>query len=41
MVRADAVGPSYIAMGAVFPTTLKKWRRHRKGWGGWRLMPSS
>lgn len=24
MVRADAVGPSYIAMGAVFPTTLKK-----------------
>lgn len=23
MVRADAVGPSYIAMGAVFPTTLK------------------
>ena len=24
MVRADAVGPSYIAMGAVFPTTLKQ-----------------
>jgi len=24
MVRADAVSPSYIAMGAVFPTTLKK-----------------
>ncbi|QIL80474.1 thiamine phosphate synthase [Diaphorobacter sp. HDW4A] len=24
MVRADAVAPSYIAMGAVFPTTLKK-----------------
>ena len=24
MVRADVVGPSYIAMGAVFPTTLKK-----------------
>lgn len=24
MVRADTVGPSYIAMGAVFPTTLKK-----------------
>jgi thiamine-phosphate pyrophosphorylase len=23
MVRADAVGPSYVAMGAVFPTTLK------------------
>ena len=24
MVRADAVGPSYLAMGAVFPTTLKR-----------------
>ncbi|MDB5893875.1 MAG: thiamine phosphate synthase [Rhodoferax sp.] len=24
MLRADAVGPSYIAMGAVFSTTLKK-----------------
>lgn len=24
MVRADSVGPSYIAMGAVFPTTLKR-----------------
>ncbi|ADU36802.1 thiamine phosphate synthase [Variovorax paradoxus] len=24
MVRADAVSPSYIAMGAVYPTTLKK-----------------
>ncbi|VTU21479.1 Thiamine-phosphate synthase [Variovorax sp. SRS16] len=24
MVRADAVGPSYIAMGAVYPTTLKQ-----------------
>ena len=24
MCRADAVGPSYIALGAVFPTTLKK-----------------
>lgn len=24
MVRADAVSPSYIAMGAVFPTTLKR-----------------
>ncbi|MCW5285515.1 thiamine phosphate synthase [Verminephrobacter eiseniae] len=23
MLRADAVGPSYIALGAVFPTTLK------------------
>ncbi|MFT3815392.1 MAG: thiamine phosphate synthase [Acidovorax sp.] len=24
MLRADAVGPSYVALGAVFPTTLKK-----------------
>ncbi|BEP54677.1 thiamine phosphate synthase [Variovorax sp. V118] len=24
MVRADAVSPSYIAMGAIYPTTLKK-----------------
>lgn len=24
MVRADIVGPSYIALGAVFPTTLKR-----------------
>ncbi|CAM3611902.1 thiamine phosphate synthase [Paracidovorax anthurii] len=24
MVRADAAAPSYIAMGAIFPTTLKK-----------------
>lgn len=24
MLRADAAGPSYIALGAVFPTTLKK-----------------
>ncbi len=24
MVRADTVSPSYIAMGAVFPTTLKQ-----------------
>ena len=24
MLRADRVGPSYIALGAVFPTTLKK-----------------
>ncbi|WP_200844406.1 thiamine phosphate synthase, partial [Raoultella sp. 18072] len=24
MVRADAASPSYVAMGAVFPTTLKK-----------------
>ncbi len=24
MLRADAVGPSYIAMGAVYPTTLKR-----------------
>jgi thiamine-phosphate pyrophosphorylase len=24
MLRADTVSPSYIAMGAVFPTTLKR-----------------
>lgn len=24
MLRADAVGPSYVALGAVFPTTLKR-----------------
>ena len=24
MVRADAVSPSYIALGAVYPTTLKR-----------------
>jgi thiamine-phosphate pyrophosphorylase len=24
MMRADALSPSYIAMGAVFPTTLKR-----------------
>jgi thiamine-phosphate pyrophosphorylase len=24
MVRADMIGPSYIALGAVFPTTLKR-----------------
>ena len=24
MLRADRVSPSYIAMGAVFPTTLKR-----------------
>ena len=24
MLRADAVGPSYLALGAVFPTTLKR-----------------
>ena len=33
MVRADAVGPSYIAMGAVFPTTLKKMATAPQGLG--------
>jgi thiamine-phosphate pyrophosphorylase len=33
MVRADAVGPSYIAMGAVFPTTLKKMATAPQGMG--------
>lgn len=31
MVRADAVGPSYIAMGAVFPTTLKRMQTAPQG----------
>lgn len=33
MLRADAVGPSYIAMGAVFPTTLKKMATPPQGLG--------
>ena len=33
MLRADAVGPSYIAMGAVFPTTLKKMATVPQGLG--------
>jgi thiamine-phosphate pyrophosphorylase len=33
MVRADAVGPSYIAMGAVFPTTLKRMATAPQGVG--------
>lgn len=33
MVRADAVGPSYIAMGAVFPTTLKQMATAPQGIG--------
>src|SRR3989344_2544188 len=33
MVRADAVGPSFIAMGAVFPTTLKKMATAPQGVG--------
>ena len=33
MVRADAVGPSYIALGAVFPTTLKKMATAPQGLG--------
>ncbi|MCW5321739.1 thiamine phosphate synthase [Verminephrobacter aporrectodeae subsp. tuberculatae] len=33
MLRADALGPSYIAMGAVFPTTLKKMATAPQGLG--------
>ena len=33
MVRADAAGPSYIAMGAVFPTTLKRMETAPQGTG--------
>lgn len=33
MVRADAVGPSYVALGAVFPTTLKKMATAPQGIG--------
>ncbi|WP_199740163.1 thiamine phosphate synthase [Acidovorax sp. FJL06] len=33
MVRADAVGPSYVAMGAVFPTTLKRMATAPQGVG--------
>ena len=31
MLRADAVAPSYIALGAVFPTTLKKMATEPQG----------
>ena len=31
MIRADQFGPSYIAMGAVFPTTLKKMQTGPQG----------
>jgi thiamine-phosphate pyrophosphorylase len=33
MVRADALSPSYIAMGAVFPTTLKRMATAPQGLG--------
>ena len=33
MLRADAVGPSYVAMGAVFPTTLKRMATAPQGLG--------
>jgi thiamine-phosphate pyrophosphorylase len=33
MLRADRVGPSYIAMGAVFPTTLKRMATAPQGTG--------
>jgi thiamine-phosphate pyrophosphorylase len=33
MLRADAVSPSYIALGAVFPTTLKRMQTAPQGMG--------
>jgi len=33
MLRADAVSPSYIALGAVFPTTLKRMQTAPQGTG--------
>jgi thiamine-phosphate pyrophosphorylase len=33
MMRADALSPSYIAMGAVFPTTLKNMPTAPQGLG--------
>ena len=33
MLRADAVGPSYLALGAVFPTTLKAMATPPQGTG--------
>ena len=33
MIRADAVSPSYIALGAVFPTTLKRMKTAPQGLG--------
>jgi thiamine-phosphate pyrophosphorylase len=33
MLRADALGPSYLALGAIFPTTLKKMRTPPQGIG--------
>jgi thiamine-phosphate pyrophosphorylase len=33
MLRADAVSPSYIALGAVFPTTLKRMQTAPQGIG--------
>jgi len=33
MLRADAVNPSYIALGAVFPTTLKRMQTAPQGLG--------
>ena len=33
MLRADAVSPSYIALGAVFPTTLKRMATAPQGMG--------
>ena len=33
MIRADAVSPSYIALGAIFPTTLKRMKTAPQGLG--------
>ena len=33
MIRADAVSPSYLALGAVFPTTLKRMKTAPQGLG--------
>ena len=33
MLRADAIGPSYLALGAVFPTTLKRMATPPQGLG--------
>ena len=33
MIRADAVSPSYLALGAIFPTTLKRMKTAPQGLG--------
>lgn len=39
MLRADRVSPSYIALGAVFPTTLKRMATAPKAQPGWPPTP--